>query len=240
MQANELALQAGAQQRRIMAYAYGLERNDMTAGAGVRLLNQSKVLEPGVVIDRFEVGETQGVGPDGKAALVPAIIGVDANGQPVNTLNGQPFVIPIEQAEALYAEEFGGKTDETVVLPRGSQLANKQTGEVLASNDVPDPVSPADRAATRSEELSAVKYVRDGIANALGIDLTDTGRMMEGVDPAARDEAIRLTAIAGRLVRSGVDPEVAVNEAMKQRRDKQPATAGRVTPRYEGEVAWRK
>lgn len=198
IRARDLAMRATQQQQQMLAYAYGLERNGMTAGAGVQLFNRSQLIEPGMTLDHL--------GVHGKD-----LVGLDKNGQVVNFSSGQPFVIPIAHAEELYNTFYGQTTEDAKILPEGSMMVDGQ-GRVLRQNPK------AADGPSSSDQLSSVKLARDIINETLGIKLDATGQMIENVGAATREQAAMLAEQAGALVRSGMTPEQAAATVLRQSR----------------------
>lgn len=225
VKARETTLQAAQQQQQMMGFLYGLARNDATKPLGIQYFNESEMIQPGDKLADLVV-------VDGM------LVGVDEGGQPVQMSGGQDFRFPIEAAEQLYKSLFESERRDNVIVPKGAKLVNTNDGRVIADN--PDLNAGRDDGPTRSEDLSAVRFAYDGIANALGLKLSDTGKLMEDIDPSARAAHTQLTAEAGLLVRSGVPPEQAVEQVMQKHRGSAAATAPSTSGRYDGVRPWRR
>lgn len=238
MQANQLATEASAQQRRMLAYAYGLERNALTQGAGIALFNQAKFLEPGVQLDRLQMGDMQIAGPDGKPTIVKAIIGVDADGNQVNFKSGEPFIIPVDEAEALYNEEFPSQRTQRMIVPEGGKVIDTATGAVIASN----PKAAEAAGGTRSEQLSAVNHIYKAVAGGLGLTLGDNQMLMNDIGLPQRQAHARLVAEAGQLVREkGIAPEEAARLVLERYWEENPEGAeGEAATSFGGAPFWRR
>lgn len=214
--ARDVAMQAQAQQRRIMAFAYGLERNAMTAGSGVKLFNESKLIEPGVTLDRVEVHGGN-------------LVGLDAQGKTVKFLNGSDFIVPVDQAEALYSQEFEGDKSNNTVIPEGSIMVNAQ-GDRLAAN-------PKSTVGTPSEQLSATKAAADVIATEFGAKRDPVSNMIDPDTIKDRPGYTQALAEVERLVKSGVPPLEAANTVAQNYRRAATAPRGNAAA-YDGPRPW--
>lgn len=217
IKANELAMQAQDSQARLLAYAYGLERNAMTAGSGIQLFNQSKLVEPGVELAQIEVRD--GV-----------MVGLDAQGQPVNFLNGQPFMVPIQEAEALYQQYFG-REKEYMKLGEGDKVIDPKTGATVASN----PKSPG---GTPSELLSSSKAAATIIAQEFGATYDPVRQMIDESTIKDRPSYTKALAEMEGLIRGGMPPYEAANQVAQKYR----AAATAIQPKgdpYSGAIPWR-
>lgn len=216
IKANDLALQAESQRRRMLAYAYGLERNAMTAGGGVSLFNQSKLIEPGVELAKVEVRGDM-------------LVGLDANGNVVDFSNGTPFQIPVEQAETLYREEFESDRDDNMIVPKGAKVINRRSGATVATNE---------EGATTDERLSAIKVGTAALARRLGIELDATGRLMEGVDETTRQQWLELSAKIEQQILGGSPPQQAADDVWREHSAAAATQAAPAAAGYDGPRPW--
>lgn len=219
IKARNTTLQAAEQHRAMLAFMYGLARNDATKGLGIKYFNESELIEPGVQLADLVVDQQSGM-----------LIGVDAQGQIVKLSSGEDFRIPMTDAEALYKQVYESDRKDNIILPEGAKLISSVSGKTIATN-------PKDRVGTPENQLSATKQAYAALAENLGIDLTDMGRMIEGIKPETRDEHTRLMAKAGALIREGMPWEEAVATVMQGRQSGQAPTQGGSA--YTGPAPWR-
>lgn len=195
MKARETVSQAATQQQQMLAFLYGLARNDSTRGLAIQYFNESDIHEPGVKVANIVV---QG----------DNVMGIDDQGKIVNLSTGQAFSFPVKDAEALYNQFYGSTRTDNIIVPAGGAVLNTSTGQVFRN--------PKDESTTPSDQLSSVKYATDIINQTLGIKLDSTGQMIENVGAATREQAAMLAAQAGALIRGGMTPEQAATTVLNQ------------------------
>jgi hypothetical protein len=220
IKARDTVQQAGQQQQTLMAFVYGLVRNDATKGLGVKYFNESDLLEPGVNVADFIVDD-QGM-----------LVGLDTKGGVVKLSSGEDFRLPVQALEQLYNSTFPADRRENVILPKGAKLVQTGTGATLATNpEAPDVES-------RSNARSNVKMATDAIARALGIELDATGRLMEGVDDSTRQQWVQLSAQVEGMVLDGTPPQQAAETVLRSRASAAPAPGA--ATKYNGPLPWRR
>lgn len=206
IKARDTVMQAGQQQQQMLAFLYGLVRNDSTKGLGIKYFNDSELIEPGVQLADLVVDEKTGM-----------LIGVDASGATVRMSSGQELVFPVEAAEQLYQRFYEGSKDQTVKLGKGDILVDRQ-GRQIAAN-------PEGQYATADDRLSAIKVGTAALARRLGIELDATGRLMEGVDDQTRQRWLELSAEVERAVLAGTPPQQAAEAVWRNAGAAAPAAA---------------
>lgn len=220
MQANELAMQATAQQRRMIAFGYGLLRNETTAPMAAQFFSESKIFEPGVRVDRFEVHNG-------------SVVGVDKDGNPVKLKTGQLLTFPVEDAEAMFQYEFGSER-KTQVISEGGMLVD-DLGNVVAQNPgqrgpggKPDDVRANTQAAVREIQL------------AFGAKLDPVSKMIDTStikDPAGYNRAL---AEVEALIQQGTMPMAAQMQVIERyRAQQQTGTKNTGTDGYTGPEFWK-
>lgn len=198
-EARSTVMQAAQQQQQMLAFMYGLVRNDATRGLGVKYFNESKLLEPGVQVNDFIV--------DGDR-----VVGIDNQGKVVKLSSGQDFALPVEDLEGLYNQFYGPQRRDNMIVPKGS-VAVSNGGQVIFDNRQPDDGTDAEG---NSRIAADVKTGTFALARALNLELDATGKMMAGVDPQTNQTWLTLSAEVEKAIRAGMPPQQAALEVFRR------------------------
>lgn len=195
-EARAVAMQAAEQREQMMAYMYSALRDPVLSQEAIAMFNDSPFIEPGVKVREFKV--------DPQARI---LYGIGEDGQPVNLMNGQPFAVPLDAAEALREKWYGSKKGQEPYTLKAGERRYDANNRLVAEGGA-DPEGSGRGGAAFSRNLDDA---RKAVDSRFGRD-TSTGIMLND-SPQAREQYEAVMKRAEAYVSQQMNPVEAAARA---------------------------